>query len=233
MSTIHVDDGDGGDGDDDDEGQVASPLLLANPSIRFFGRLQREAASGQRPGFIEPSQIKNTHTLASCQQGLYKETKMIRDPQENRITLVPNSGFVFLSALCPWKELQILRAFWCCLLGVNNLKNFWIQIQISKCISRFWKYSDVVYLRFGNVCWQSWSLVSSRKFKCKEWDWEFTKLHNFPATPHVGRIKKQYHKISQIEHLEEKKTFVVGFLSTSLELCPLKIIHEVIQRNAN
>ena len=41
--------------------------LLANPSIRFFGRLQREDAArrGQRPGFIEPSQIKNTPTRAN------------------------------------------------------------------------------------------------------------------------------------------------------------------------
>ena len=58
-----------------------------------------------------------------------------------------------------------------------------------------------------NVCRQSWSLVSSRKFKCKEWDREFTKLHNFPpqcSPTHAGRIKRQYHKW-QCEQHEERK----------------------------
>ena len=56
-----------------------------------------------------------------------------------------------------------------------------------------------------NVCRQSWSLVSSRKFKCKEWDREFTKLHNFPpqcSPTHAGRIKRQYHKWQCEQHEE-------------------------------
>ena len=78
---------------------------------------------------------------------------------------------------------------------------------------------------------QSWSLVSSRKFKCKEWDWEFTKLHNSPRPAACwSRIKRQYHKW-QIERLEGGN-LCCGFSSTPL-VVPSKIIREVIQRNAN
>ena len=112
-----------------------------------------------------------------------------------------------------------------------------------------------------NVCRQSWSLVSSRKFKCKEWDREFTKLHNFPPAMFTNACWTNKKAISQMtmwttwrkkgtprtEIWKWWRSRKANMAKDNLRILrkrtfvvdipppavPSKIIQEVIQRNAN
>lgn len=84
-----------------------------------------------------------------------------------------------------------------------------------------------------NVSWQSWSLVSSRKFKCKEWDWEFTKLHNLYHNVPRGRNNStlaDFHL--HFLHLKQEKELACSDIFENILFLSLKN-SVVIQRNAN